>query len=125
MKTIEEYSSGKFDEELNVLVAEARGWKFTEGFNVPSLSFSGARASADCWIKPDGNAGHGIFEPPLFSTSLDACRELLADLTVGELYEVVTQISLWDMEVSSAVAVLRATARQICVAYLIVKGVLK
>jgi len=104
VKKISEYLSGDHDEELNVLVAEVL-------------------KREPKWI--GAVAGNRWLEPmPKFSISLDACCELLVDLTVEELCKVVTQISLWDMEVSSAVAVLRMTARKLCIAYLIIKGVI-
>jgi len=124
MKTIQEYLSGHFDEELRVAVAEARGWIHK---NDPS------KTRADEW-----------WLLPPYSTSRDACEGLLADLTLEEGIKLVQKLVGFlddihaDGEVSPLVCmsdvsspveitfrVLLAAPRQICVAYLIVKGVLR
>lgn len=131
MKTIQEYLSGNFDEELNVIVAEARGWKRWE------------QNDTGGWTNDDGDE---LDAPPPFSTSLDACRELLTDLTEEEglrfgsaLADILQSL---PSDISNLSALTRATtqpsassiiwhllkvitARQICVAYLIVRGILK
>lgn len=139
MKTIPEYLSGSHDSELRVLVAETRGW-----IRQPCPDILGFCK----WFRPDGtlhkyykqdfdgpwyespHPTHRLdevpFELPPYPTSRDACEELLADLTDPELRRAGLLIIKWRTDYAgSIVAILRATARQICVAYLIVKGVLK
>jgi len=115
MKTIPEYLSGQFDEELRVLVMDT--------------------LDPGAWPEITHDRTVIISEP--FSTSLDACRELLEDLTEMETDDFVIHLSLilfggpvnstawWDLECHEALTLLRATAQQICVAFLIAKGILK
>lgn len=119
MKTIQEYLSGEYDEELRVLVAETRGWKRKEFTVVGHGSYFE-------WTKDDI---YFLELPPPYSTSRDACEELLADLTEEEqlrfcdvLKSIVPKPAILDFELWEF---LRATARQICVAYLIIKKILK
>lgn len=116
MKTIPEYLSGQFDVELCVLVAEARGWQrieVGEGYKPGILS---GRLTDLAWRDP----------LPPFSTSLDACRELLVDLQRSQKHKMCQLIGAWINSTNNLEEdVLIATSRQICVAYLIVKNVLK
>lgn len=62
-------------EEQKIAIAEACGWKYVEGLDVPSLSFSGARKCGDCWVCPKRGAGYGEYEPPNYLTNLNAMHE--------------------------------------------------
>jgi len=109
MKTIPEYLSGNFDEELRVLVAEARGWKNGFGY----------------WKRPDGGYASDC---PKFSTSRDVCEELLVDLTDEEWNKFTLQLEAWvyvGKSVELCKSMLLVTARQICVAFLVVKSIIK
>lgn len=119
MKTIEEYLSDQHDEELNVLVAETQGWTLLEPEVHPAITYH--------WAYPPGVKTGNRSLIPLFSTSHDACRELLGGLTEDELIQASNLILKWadaKTDQTFVAALLRATARQICVAWLIVKGVL-
>lgn len=120
MRTIEEYLSGQHDEELDALTAETLGW--TES------TFGG------WWVDPSGTSPA---IPPAFSTSRDACQPFLAGLTDEEwskfddvLIRVLESDGIlpWPHKergaLGFAVIYLQVTARQICVAYLLVKGVM-
>ena len=106
------------DEALRVLVAEARGWRRNKIFD---------KADQKAWAHPDGHLDWQYNLPP-FSTSLDATRELLEDLTEEELEGPFSEAlhamipeALWQ----NWKYPLLATARKISVAWLIVKGFLK
>lgn len=119
MRTIIEYLSGQFDEELRVLVAEARGWTTAENQGAAG-GFIPKHAGNSYYDEIGGTHEHAILNAcPPFSTSLDACRELLADLTETEERKFDNQL------VAYCGFTWKATARQISVAYLIVKQVLK
>lgn len=127
MKPIPEYLSGSHDSELRVLVAEARGWT-----NV-SLGVT-QRGEHSLTVYGISRFDTCRMPVPPFELSRDACEELLAELTEEEKDNFAVQlaniileryIGWWDLECHEAFLFLRATARQICVAYLIVKGVLK
>jgi hypothetical protein len=124
MRTIEEYLSGNYDQELSCAVALERNWFFHD----------------DCWHRPGkqvdraGNEvpfrdirSYGESNDPLFAISRDSCEELLADLTDHEMWLVSGLITNWTSApgVHSYTRLLRATARQICVAYLITKNILQ
>jgi len=130
VRTITEYLSGNFDEELRVLVAPFVGWKEIERCGRSSMrpNCNGAEWRGT----KDARYGEQTFYLiPRYTTSLDACRELLADLTEGEQYSFLRALRIVTGVNSSSVLecdlflMVTATARQICVAYLIVKGVLK
>lgn len=120
MKTIPEYLTGQFDEELRLLVAEARGWQ--DCFNGYGVTKRYIGTPSKCEVR--------VPLPP-FSTSLDACRELLSDLTDIEWPKFVNKLGFvihgtkacWQTELCKSL--ICATARQLCVAYLITKGILK
>lgn len=120
MQTIEYYLSGtpESDEALRVLVAEARGWKT----KVVVRFFY----DVTIWIRPDGVycQSDNSDELPPFSTSLDATRELLADCSNDEVRDIGNIIDGWSSGMLRVILLL-ATARQISVAWLIVKGFLK
>lgn len=136
LKSISEYlnPSGVNDEELRVLIAETRGWTEIEPYekrgHMTNLEGKGIIVGTD----PTGNKRQHVNR---WETSLDACRELLEDLTeeewsrmsdaLGEILGLDAGQSAWWQAgpIECAQAFLRATARQIGVAYLIVKGVLK
>ena len=126
MRTRSEYLSGEYNEELRALVAEARGYSKCENDPDHPEDIEGWTGYKD---------GVLVLAPP-FSTSLDACRELLMDLTeekrrkfVQVLYQLIQPDHVvrgwWKANVNEIWLLFNATARQICVAYLIVKGILK
>lgn len=126
MKTITEYLSGNFNDELRVLVAEARGWKHVR------LCHTAEGAENGYWgLRPGFIHKENEERLPPYPTSRDACEELLADLTAHEWPKFIDQLGIctighkpcWQTELCRAL--IRASARQICVAYLIVKGVIK
>lgn len=56
-------------------IAEACGWKWVEGVDVPSLSHSGATACCDGWECPERGIGYGEYEPPDYPGCLNAMHE--------------------------------------------------
>lgn len=126
MKTIPEYLTGQFDEELNMLVAEAKyGWTDFDNLTIANHPDDHARYLCGSGHKEDGwNRVHP------FSTSLDACHEFLEDLTKEEWFNFRDELDNVTCDPNADYRnreqrFICATARQICVAYLIVKGVLK
>jgi hypothetical protein len=83
------------EEEQGDKVAELLGWRFVEGLDCPSLSFSGARCCADCWVDPDGNAGCGDIIRPDYLNDLNAMHEAVNSLTDVQ-YDCFCDI-LWNM----------------------------
>ena len=128
--TIAEYLSGEHDEELRVLVAEARGQKTRIAAGGELWSEGTVPWKGKCFCKEkDGVLIEEYFGPtPFYSTSLDACRELLADLTESEWLKFVDCLSGLIKDTRSFYAMakqmLNATPTQICIAYLLTKGVL-
>jgi hypothetical protein len=121
MKTITEYLSGEHDQELRVLIAEARG------LNNPRIQKWWDESLHAMYNHPT----EGTCHIPPYPTSRDACEALLAELTEEqEQFSFLRQLE-WVVGETTGVypvdnfALLRTTARQICVAYLIVIGVLK
>ena len=128
MKTITEYLSGKHDQELRVLVAETRGW-----MKHPCVK--------DVWRSPEqckknvellgtvvGPWTPELEPPSSWTTSLDACHEFLEDLTEEEW----GQLHYWlgyifyctERQPARVKDLMTAHPRQICVAWLLAKGVL-
>lgn len=135
MKTVKEYLSGEHDEELRVLVAETKGWDdccLDNPMGSPKIGPNGlppgTPKNVEVW-----NYRRLI---PHYPTSLDACRELLEDLTDEEwdnfidalglvTKTAVMQLRFIRIRYHNIRDLLSAGARQICVAWLIVKGVMK
>ena len=111
-------------EAQRIAIAEACGWKYVEGLDVPSLSYSGARKCGDCWVCPKRGAGYGEYEPPNYLTNLNAMREAEDTLTTDQLVQQAEWIGACssEMHVKAWVILLRATAAQRAEAFLRVIG---
>lgn len=68
-------------EAQRIAIAEACGWKYVEGLDVPSLSFNGASKCGDCWVCPKRGAGYGEYEPPNYLSDLNAMHQAEKILT--------------------------------------------
>lgn len=122
--TIAEYLSGEHDEELRVLVAETTG-KF------PMQVTSGENGCYKTWCYTKHKDNGMLFNLPKYSTSRGDCEELLADLSEPEwrtFLESICLILSGFRELTNSFQGIReifsATPRQICIAYLLTKGVL-
>jgi uncharacterized protein YbdZ (MbtH family) len=146
-KTIQEYLSGKHNEEVDVLVAENRGWTIWNGYiKAPGGgSISGQHRSRAMSIKeaPADLIRDLLKELTPYSTSLDATRELLAELTekrdrakfliaLDQIVQgkdvdlrVITIGIHWEITDEDLWILFCATPLQISVAFLLVKGIIK
>lgn len=104
------------DEEIRIKVAEACGWEVI--------------SDTLCNVKPDKN-GDPEIEPiaplPNYPADLNACAEFEKTLTDEEwgVYSAeIVSLTLWDRATDTVKRILQATARQRCLAYLCVKGIL-
>lgn len=97
-------------EEQKIAIAEACGWEYVEGLDVPSLSYSGATSCADCWVCPKRGAGYGEYEPPNYLTNLNAMHEAEKMLTADQWYEYDRLMPLRDPQKMHATAAQRAEA---------------
>lgn len=126
--------SGEFDDELRIVAAKALGWKKWQDQEKLILGGDGPDY---LWTAPNDIAMRGEDKIPPYSTSRDACGELLLDLVKEEkesfsgwllnicLGSQKGKLGWWELSEQEVFILLRATARQICVAYLLAKGTLK
>lgn len=102
------------DEEIRIKVAEEMGWTVVQDEHGVCGTIDGIH-----WHSPAGF--------PNYPESLDACAEFEKTLTDAEwdAYSAeIVSLTLWDRATDTVKRILQATARQRCLAYLKVKGIL-